>query len=344
MAGSSGPIARQECAHARVVLAAAGAALALMSLFVPSLAFAGDEQELESARLRLEGGQPSDAATRLARMLDANAPECKPGPDVSAQGCHVTDLDVIQRARGYYAIALTALDRLPEAKAQIDAMLEQDPTFRPNPAAFPTKVMDLIIGEQARLADRLAKIAADRAAKEKAEKDKTTKEAKAEADYVKALELAASKEIVVEKHSRFIALLPLGIGQFQNDNVGLGILFATTEGVTIVSSIVTQALATDLRNKAITQQNPDPALPTSSQLKLKSDETNRQINALTIANNVSLAALGVAAVAGIIEAEASFKPTVTTKRDRPLPAKPKVTLIGVPGAPDATGVGLRIRF
>ena len=155
MAGSTGPFGRQECARARVILT--GAAIAVATLLVPRAAHAGDEQELESARLRLEGGQPSDAATRLARMLDAGAPPCKTGPDVSAQGCRVTDIDVIQRARGYYAIALVALDRVPEANVQIDAMLERDPTFRPNPAAFPTKVMDLIIGEQARLADRLSK-------------------------------------------------------------------------------------------------------------------------------------------------------------------------------------------
>ena len=113
----------------------------------------------------------------------------------------------------------------------------------------------------------------------------------------------------------------------------------------MVSSIVTAALATDLRSKAIAQQNPDPtAAKTGTQQKLIPDETNRQINALTIANNISLATLGVVTVAGIIEAEASYKPTVTTKRNRPLPPKPKVTLVGVPGAPDATGVGLRIRF
>ncbi len=344
MAGSSGPIA--SLARTRTTGVWVALSLAMSLALLAHEARAGDEQELDSARLRLEGGQPEEAAARLARMVDPDAALCKPGPDVSPQGCRVTDPDIVERARGYYAIALVALGREPEAKAQIDALLEQNPTFRPNPATFPPKVMDLVIGEQARLAERLAKIAADRAAKDKADRDRAQKEAKAQADYVKALEGAASRETIVETHSRWIAAIPLGVGQFQNDNVGLGILFASTEGVAAVSSIVTAVLATDLRNKAIAQQNPDPTQPATSTSTQKVDpaKTNSQINALTVANNVSLAVLGVTVISGIIEAEVSFKPTVTTTRQRALPPKPKVTLVGVPGAPDATGIGLQLKF
>lgn len=343
MAGSRGPISIVSCALVRPV-AVGATTLALM--LVARDARAGEEQELDSARVRLEGGQPADAAARLSRMLDPNGAPCKSGPDVSPQGCRVTDPDIIERSRGYYAIALVALDREPDAKAQIDAMLEQNPSFRPNPATFPPKVMDLIIGEQARLSERLARIAAEKAAKEQADRDSATKQSKAQADYVKALEAAASKETVVETHSRWIAAIPFGVGQFQNDNVGLGVLFASVEGAATVSTIVTAVLATDLRNKAIAQQNPDPNAPTTAATtqKVETAKTNSQIGALTIANNVSLAVLGVMAISGIIEAEVSFKPTVTTSRARPLPPKPKVTLTGVPGAPDATGVGLQIKF
>jgi hypothetical protein len=113
-----------------------------------------------------------------------------------------------------------------------------------------------------------------------------------------------------------------------------------------VSTIVTAVLATDLRNKAIAQQNPDPKKEanTTSTQKVDPAKTNSQIGALTVANNVSVAVLGVAAIAGIIEAEASFKPTVTKSRKRALPPKPKVSIVGVPGAPDATGLGVQLKF
>ena len=48
---------------------------------------------------------------------------------------------------------------------------------------------------------------------------------------------------------------------------------------------------------------------------------------------------------GVIEAEATFKPSVTTTRGRKLPPKPpELEVTGVPGAGDATGLGLSLRF
>lgn len=310
-----------------------------------SPAFAGDEQEVESIRLRLEQSQNQDAASRLSRMLDPGGPPCQPGPDVSPDGCRLTDPEMIKKARGYYAIALFFLGRVPDARDQIDELLRQvareetDPNFRPSLSVFPQKVFDLIVAEQTRLADEIAKLSGEKARKDKAKRDHEAAMARAQADYVKALEAAASKETVVDKHSRWIAAIPFGVGQYQNDNVGLGLVFTLTEGAAMTSSIVSTALFVDLTRQGIESQD-----KTIDNKSVNRDTLNSQRKTLQIVNNVSLGTLALAGIIGIVEAEISYKPSVEHKRDRPLPKKPKVSMVGVPSSGASVGAGIKVDF
>jgi hypothetical protein len=137
---------------------------------------------------------------------------------------------------------------------------------------------------------------------------------------IQELEELVATETVEKVNSRWIAALPFGIGQFQNEDRKLGIMFAVTESAFLVASI-----ATFIGHNSLRDENPTP-----DQL----ERAERVEKALRIGNWVSVGALVSFAVAGIIEAEVRFKPVIRRTRERDLPAEDE--------GPRATG--LQIRF
>jgi len=98
--------------------------------------------------------------------------------------------------------------------------------------------------------------------------------------------------------------LPWGIGQFQNENRKLGIMFAVTETAFLASSI-----ATFIGHNSLRDENPTPD---------ELDRARRVERALRIGNWASVGALLSFYVAGVIEAEVRFKPVIRTTRERDL--------------------------
>lgn len=306
------------------------------------MARAAEEQELEAARTRIGAGAYEDAEPRLRRMLDPKGDGCPTAVDLTPDGCRLADPENIQQARGYYAIALVANGKKEAAKGPIDDMLRHDPAFVPSLTLYPPDVVDLFTVERGRLADELARIAAERAAAEAALRAKEKARKEALERYIASLEKQAAEETVTEKRSRFIAAIPFGVGQYQNGNVGLGAMFTITEGIGAAVMVVTLLVAQDLNSQAIEFQN-DPAAGKETGIDLVA--LNTKIDILQGVNIGAAIMLGVFAIAGVIEAEATFKPSVTTTRVRKLPPKPpELEVTGVPGAGDATGLGLSLRF
>lgn len=316
------------------------ACVSALACAVPGAARAAEEQELEAARTRIGAGAYEEAEPRLRRLLDPTAEPCPTVVDLTPNGCRLADPENVQQARGYYAIALVANGKREEAKKPIDDMLRHDPAFVPSLTLYPPEVVDLFTVERGRLADELAKIAADKAAAEAALRAKEKARKEALARYIASLEGQASEQTVIENRSRFIAALPFGVGQYQNGNVGLGAMFSIAEGIGAATMIVTLLISQDLNRQAIEfQKNPD------SNTGLDLPALNTNVDILQGVNIGGTIVLGVFALAGIIEAEAAFKPSVTTTHDRKLPPKPKeLEVTGVPGAPTATGLGVAIHF
>lgn len=307
----------------------------------PSTAFAAEEQELEAARTRIGSGAYEEAEPRLQRLLDAKAEACPATVDLTPNGCRLVDPENIQQARGYLAIALVANGKKEEAKGPIDDMLRHDPAFVPSLTLYPPDVVDLFTVERGRLADELAKIAADKAAAEATLRAKEKARKEALEKYIAALEGQASEETVVEHRSRFIAAIPFGVGQYQNGNAGLGAMFTIAEAIGAGTMLVTVFVVQDLNRQAIEFQNHN----LDSDTGLDLDALNTKIDVLQGVNIGGAVVFGIFAIAGIIEAEAAFKETTKTTHDRKLPPKPKeLEITGVPGAPTATGIGLSLHF
>ncbi len=342
---SDGPHLKPRSRIAGSILAAA--------LLCPTVAHAADEQEYELIKTLVQETQHEQAVARSARLLDAASPVCPNTPDLSPQGCRLTDPAIIQRVRGYYAIALQSTGKNEAAKAQFRAILKDNPTFSPSPAIYPIKAIDLF--NEVKKESQAAEIELIR--KRQAEIEAAKEAQKKYDEYVAELERRAGFEQRVVERSRWYAAIPLGVGQFYNDDIGLGVLFASVEGTAIVSSIVTSILHDQQASKLNRDTEFRQFFPSSITQTYGGDEddvdrpaVSARLEQLRIANNVSMAVLGVAIIAGFIEAQVSFEGEERRTVPRPLPPKPpkppppSFEVTGVPGAPSAMGLGLHLSF
>src|SRR5262249_33273139 len=133
----------------------------------------------------------------------------------------------------------------------------------------------------------------EREANERARKEEERKNAAARA---RAQRVYVDR--VVERHSRFIALLPFGAGQFQNGQLGKGIAFGVGELAVAATSIGTwAALSFDARYA----YDPNKGVRT-----FPASDYNRVIT-LTGFQLGSAAAFYALVVWGIIDAQVLFK-------------------------------------
>lgn len=308
---------------------------------MPSVARAGDEQELEIARRQLDEFAYDKAATRLGRMLDPATPVCTASIEVTPDGCRLTDMAAVRRARGLYAIVLFTLKRPAEAKTQFKKLLLEDPTFSPSPADYPVDLIKLFAEAKKEHEDSAVQRTVQA---QKAQKDYDDA-VKLYDDWVDEMQMLASTESVVSQRSRWIAAIPFGVGQFQNDDVGLGVFFSSLEGALVVASIVTgawQARLIECRAKVDVCSGDDDPIVVS--------ELEDQIQTLQIVNLASVGLLGAAIIAGIIEAEVNFEPEIASPRARPVrtrppkPVKPTVEVTSGPPNADIVGVGVGVHF
>ena len=139
---------------------------------------------------------------------------------------------------------------------------------------------------------------------------------------IRGLEELATVETVEKVNSRWIAALPFGIGQFQNEDRQLGIMFAVTESAFLAASI-----ATFIGHNSLRDENPSPD---------EIDRARRVERALRIGNWVSVGALLSFYVAGVVEAEVRFKPVIRSTRERELPDELR--------SPQSTGPQFRLEL
>lgn len=323
-------------------------ALAVVMWATPRAARAGDEQELELARGRLDAGLYAEASARFARLLDLEAAPCPSTPELTSEGCRLSDPAIVQKARAYFAIALVAQDRRKEAAEQIEHVLRDNPQFTPSPAIYPQSVIELFYEVRAELAQELAEAARRRAEAERKRELEARTRRDANRRYLESVEELARTEAVLEHRSRWIAAIPFGVGQFHNEDVGLGIFFGATEGVLGVTSITLALLHDDLAARGLQAVSGRTAEGEICTEQCRAD-LRSQVDTLRIANQVSFGLLALTAVAGIVEAQVSFDGERRGTRKRTLPPRPPgldpaVGVVAVPGAPEAFGLGLGLSF
>ena len=134
---------------------------------------------------------------------------------------------------------------------------------------------------------------------------KETERVKQEQERWARLTALAQEERVWQPRSRWIALIPFGIGQVQNGHASLGAILAVSEVSLLLVSLVSWGVHENLRGKtAVGDQR---------------DNYNLTERVSRYTNQVSLGLFGAIAITGIIDAQVRFEGDGQRIRKRPLP-------------------------
>ena len=268
-----------------------GLVVVLMAAF--ALPAAADElSDFEAARRNYEKQNYAKAARGLESLVGGVVPRAR-NPVVRLE------------ARKYLGATYLFLGKNDAAREQFRLLLEEDPDYDIDPVAFPEAVVATFQEVQKKVQAEQARREATDAARRKRERAGELEELIRQQQRIQALEELARTETVKKVNSRWIAALPFGIGQFQNENRRLGIMFAVTESAFLAASI-----ATFIGHNSLRDENPAPS---------ELGRARRVERALRIGNWVSVGAFLSFAVAGVVEAQVRFKPEITTTRRRELP-------------------------
>jgi tetratricopeptide (TPR) repeat protein len=288
--------------------ALSGLVFVLMAAF--ALPVAADElSDFESARRNYDKQNYAKAARGLESLVGGAVPRA-------------TNPVVRLESRKYLGATYLFLGKKEAAREQFRSLLEEDPEYDIDPVAFPKAVVQTFQEVQKEVAAERARKDALEAMRRKRERSDEVEELIRQQERIRALEELAAVETVEKVNSRWIAALPFGIGQFQNQDRPLGIMFAVTESAFLVASI-----ATFIGHNSLRDENPAPS---------EIERARRVERALRIGNWVSVGAFLSFAVAGVIEAEVRFKPVIRTTRKRELPEDTQ--------SPQTTGPQIRLEL
>jgi len=285
-----------------------GLVFVLMAAF--ALPVAADElSDFESARRNYDKQNYTKAARGFESLVGGAVPRA-------------TNPVVRLEARKYLGATYLFLGKKEAAREQFRSLLEEDPAYDIDPVAFPEAVVQTFqeVKEEV-TAERALQDAVD-AARKKRERSEEVEDLIRQQQRIEALEVLARSETVEKVNSRWIAALPYGIGQFQNEDRELGIMFAVTESAFLAASI-----ATFIGHNSLRDENPAPS---------EIERARRVERALRIGNWVSVGALLSFYVAGVVEAEVRFKPVIRSTRERELPEETK--------SPQTTGPQIRLEL
>jgi tetratricopeptide (TPR) repeat protein len=279
---------RRRVGVERVVL---GALLAF-HLLGPRHAKANDFEEFEAAR----GAYDAQNYVQAAAQFEALA-----GGDTPA----LSNRSLVLESKKYLGASYLFLGKLPEAEQEFERLLRMDPQYMLDPLGFPEEVQRLFARVKTRL-DSERKVAEDERRREDEHLRLTESERSLQTRTRWArLTQLAEVEHVQEVRSRWVALMPFGIGQFQNGHASLGAILAVSEGSLLVISVAAWVVHENLRGQKVADS--------------ERDNFNLTERASRFTNQISMGLFAVLAVTGVIDAQLRFAATQDYERKRPLP-------------------------
>ena len=281
--------------------------LLVCASFWTTFALAGELEDFQAARAAYDARRFEDAASLFGSMLGTS-----PTPNVKNDALRL-------ECRKYLGASYFFLGKKNEGNAQFEKLLREDPTYTLDPAQFPREVLAAFAAQkkivQAELAEksRLARLEEENA------KLKRTLE-KTKASEARLVE-SSRYRIKRKEHSRWIGVLPFGIGQFQNGHKVGGYAFLIAQGLTFAGSIALFFTHLAVRNLAVPPLPGQPprdggiVYPTPAPSAAQQRYTQLE-EGLRIANWITSIALGVLIVAGIADAQIRFVPYVEVREKR----------------------------
>jgi tetratricopeptide (TPR) repeat protein len=271
--------------------------MVLASMTVGLTAWADAQTEFEKGRNAYLARAYEEASARFRALLEGKSPP--------------RERQLVAQSRMFWGASLFATGKKAEAIAIFEKLLLEDPEYEPDPLSFPTAVVNEFIDTRARIRQLLRQAAEDAVRREEERKQRELAERTRVASRVAALEQLARTEVVVESHSRWIALVPFGVGQFQNGNDTLGWFFLGAEAALFLASAITVPIYLEARASAETAYE-------ARDLSVAQQYADRA-NAARVANLAFVGAFALTAVSGIVESQWKFVPERRQVRTRTLP-------------------------
>jgi hypothetical protein len=254
--------------------------------------------DLEKAHSAYVAHKYEDAENRLRALLDPRTGALK-------------DPDNVADARMYLGAALLAENKKSEAAAVFEQLLRDKPDYQPDPLRVTLQATDALIDARSRMREELAASLAEKVRQAMEEKARIEAERQRAALRLAMLEKLAGEETVVHTNSRWFALVPFGVGQFQNGQTALGGVFLATQSLALVGSLVGQIELLYYEN----QMN-DAVRGGSA---MASQAYHDRAFASYLVTNIFSASFAVLAIAGIVHAQITFVPERIEVRHRDLP-------------------------
>ncbi len=223
----------------------------------------------------------------------------------------------VVEAHKLLALSYFFLKKENEAEQEVVSLLVLRPTFELDPMIDSPVAVSFFKGVRERQEDRLHAIRE----RQRAEEERARREADRKREEARKLAERVYVEKRVAKNSRLVALVPFGVGQFQNGQRKKGIAFAAVEGVLGALSLSCW-IATQTRFTGHLVPAGDVPLA----------------NSLQIVQLSAGAAFWAAVAWGIIDAQVKFVPEVVV-RTKELPSKPTISIAPIL-APGQFGLGL----
>jgi len=298
----------------RLLVAAAVVALVCAA---PGLARADAKADLEKAHNAYVAHKYDDAESRLRALLDPATSELK-------------DPDAIADARMYLGAVLVAEKKTDEAASVLEDLLLESPNYTPDTLRVSLDAIDALTDARTRIKDKLNAMQTEKVRKAQEEKAKLETERQKQVLRLAMLEKLATTEVVVERHSRWLSLVPFGVGQFQNGQTAEGWLFLTAEGLLAAGTIVASGFAYVYEEQAWTYHQQGNSAAQSAY--------SSAAHWAAITDDVLVGGLVLTALGGIIHAEATYVTEKVQTRKREIPPLSLTPIVG------PTGIGVLGRF
>lgn len=254
-----------------------------------------DEAELAQVVNLYEAGKYQQCAENLSRLLNPRAAEPLREPEI------------IATARIYHAACLIGSGRPDDANAPLRAAILADPQMKPpDSLVFPPPVVEQFLRVRETLHREIRRSELERVEIARKEAEDRALRAREKDARVLALEELASQEVITVRNRRWIALIPFGVGQFQNGNTELGWVFLASEVALGATALTSLAMQTHFTLEAQRLKNPN------NNAVLETWNTLLDVSAWGF---VGVAALGIA------QAQLAFVPETREVRRRPIPPR-----------------------
>lgn len=271
-----------------------------VALFAAGDALADARAELEKARASFLAHNWSDAEQRLRALLDPQT--------------GLKERALIAQARMYLGATLIAEGRRDEAQDLFGKLVLDDPSFEPDPLSFPSEAINTFIDVRSSMLEQIRTEMQNRAKQEAERRAREAAEKEAQRVWLERVKAQAAEEKITVRHSRIVACLPFGVGQFQNGDVALGGLFLGAQVLAVTGSAITYGMYLYARSR----ENEELRRP-GADVNQYVPQYHQRAEDIRLVNLGFAGAFVLAAGIGILQANLAYVPEAAEKKRRDLP-------------------------